>query len=158
LVINTWMLIKYRLTVFLESLISFPCKIKKMKIISTDIAELSFDEEESILHIKMLEDAHMNLEKTKEHYNIIKELTKSSKYLALIDATNFFRIDNDASRFAALPETTKDRVAAAHYTLNVSNRLTANFFRLFYKPRIPVQAFKTKEEALRWLKSEQINC
>jgi hypothetical protein len=129
-----------------------------MKIIRTEIAELNFDEEESILHIKMLEDAHMNLQNTKEHYNIIKELTKGCKYLALIDATNYFKIDGDASKFAALPETTKDRVAAAHYTLNVSNRLTANFFRLFYKPEIPVQAFKTKEDALRWLKSEQINC
>ena len=101
----------------------------------------------------MKEDAHMKLENTKEHYRIISELTNGSKYLTLVDATNYFRIDDDASQFAALPETTKNRIAVAHYTSNVSNRLTANFFRIFYRPEIPVQTFKTKEEAMEWLLS-----
>lgn len=125
----------------------------EMKVIYTDIAELSFDENEAILFIRMLEDAHMKIENTKEHYKIINELTYGQKYRALVDASNYFRIDDDASQYAALPDTIKNRLAAAHFTSNVSNRLTANFFRLFYKPEIPVRTFKTKEEALEWLLS-----
>lgn len=103
----------------------------------------------------MLEDAHMNLENTKVHYNVISDLTKGKKHLVLIDSTNYYTIDQESLKYAAKPGTAEGRVAAAHFTLNMANRLISNFFKLFYKSQIPIQTFNTKEEALRWLREQK---
>jgi len=123
-------------------------------MVRTEIAEISFDESTSILHIKMFEDAKMDLENTVEHYDLIKSLTSGKKHLVLVDATHFFSIDEKALQYAAQPETTKNRIATAYFTTHLGNRFTTNFFKTFYKPNLPVQSFKTKQEALEWLKTQ----
>ena len=95
-----------------------------MKIVYTKIAELNFIEGESILNIKVLEDAVMNFENTKAHYETIKELTGNKKYLALVDVSNSFKIEPEALAYSALPEVLSNRIAAAHYNSSASNTLT----------------------------------
>ncbi len=126
-------------------------------MVKTEIATLIFHKEISILEIILNKDAHMDLKKTKEHYNLIEELTNGQKYLAFVDATHFFRVDEDASVYAALPETIENRIAAAHYTTNLANRLTSNFFRLYFKPNIPFQTFSIKKDAIKWLLLQKEN-
>lgn len=133
-------------------------KIKMMKTIYTDLAELHFDESQSILYVKILEDVHVDMEKIQEHYKIINEVTKGQKYSALVDATNYFTSDDDALRYAALPEVTRARVATAFHSLNLANRLTIHFYRLLYKPNFAINLFRTSDTALEWLKLEQNAC
>jgi hypothetical protein len=128
-----------------------------MKTILTDIAELFFDEETLILHIKILEDVHMDLEKTISHCRMVQKITKGEKYMALVDATNYFTSDEDALKYLALPETTGGRIAMAFHSLNLANRLTIHFFRLLYKPNFAIHLFRVHEDALEWLKAEQQN-
>lgn len=129
-----------------------------MKTILTDIAEISFDEETSILHIKIQEDVHIDLKKTIVHTRAIQKITNGEKYLALVDATNYFTSDDDALKYFALPATTKERIAMAFHSLNLANRLTIHFFRLLHKPNFAIHLFRTHDDALNWLKLEQQNC
>lgn len=129
-----------------------------MKTILTDIAEIFFDKETSILHVKILEDVHMDLAKTIHHVMTIHSITRGEKYMALVDATNYFTCDDEALKYLALPDTTKGRIAMAFHSLNLANRLTIHFFRLLHKPNFAIHLFRTHEDALGWLKLEQQNC
>ncbi len=129
-----------------------------MKTVYTDVASISYDEITSIIHLKIMDDAHLDLEKVKEYYNVIKTLTRGEKHSVLFDASNYFTSDEEALKYAALPETTKGRVAVAYHSLNLANRLTIHFFRLLHKPRFAIQLFRTKEEAMNWLNQECEGC
>lgn len=129
-----------------------------METTLTDIAEISFDEATAILHVKILEDIHMDLQKTINHSQEVQKVTKGEKYMALVDATNYFTSDDEALKYLALPDTTKGRMAMAFYSLNLANRLTIHFFRLLHKPSFAIHLFRTNEDALGWLKMEQQNC
>jgi hypothetical protein len=124
-----------------------------MKIVKTEIAELHFNAKESILHIKIIKGAEMNIKNTEEHYKTIEEITGGKKYLALIDSSEYFTIDSETLKFTASPKITEKRIATAHYRPSMGNKLTIDFFRKFHSPSLPVNSFATKKEALEWLKS-----
>jgi hypothetical protein len=124
-----------------------------MKLAYTNIAELRHNEEDSILSIKILEGAEMTFENTRAHYHIINKLTNNKRYLALVDAANFFTITPEALRHASLQEVVSNRIATAHYNSSTMNKLTTNFFATYYRPPIPIRIFDTKKEAVVWLRS-----
>jgi hypothetical protein len=128
-----------------------------MKTVCTAIAELSFDENESLLHIRVLKDAEMNLKNTIAHYKLIGEITEGKNYLALVDATEYFSINSETLKYTSLPETIEKRIATAHYNPSFGNKLTMDFFRKKHKPDLPVNSFDTKEEAIEWLKVQWKN-
>jgi hypothetical protein len=124
-----------------------------VKLAYTDIAELRYKEEDSLLRIKIFEGAEMSLENSRRHYQIINQLTDNKRYLALVDATNFFTITPEALRHCSLPEVVNNRIATAHYNSSTMNKLTTNFFANYYRPPIPIRIFDSEQEALEWLRS-----
>ena len=128
----------------------------RVKKAQTDIAELHYDPEESILYISIFEGAEMNLEVTKFHYKIIAELTENKPHAVLLDASVYFSVDKESMEFTSQAETMSKRIATAHFDPNIANDITVNFFKARFKPPGPVKIFKTKPEALLWLK-EQIS-
>lgn len=138
-----------------SGLILIPFKIQfeiHMPTTLTKIAELNFDEESSVLHIRVIEGAEMNLQNTIAHYQAIEKITGGKKYLALVDASEYYSILPEALTFAALPQTIEKRIATAHYQTSLSNKLTLDFYRKFHKPSLAINTFQTKEEATAWLK------
>lgn len=123
----------------------------------TPIGEISFNEEESVLHIKINEFAEMNLENTKIHYKMINELVKDRPYVALVEASNYYAIDKEAWKYASLNEVVSNRKAVAHYNPCLANRLTTSFFLRAYSSCMPVKLFNAKQEALEWLKEIYLN-
>ena len=128
-----------------------------MKSALSSVAELSFDELQSILNIKMLKGAVLNLANAKHHGIKIQELTQNKPYLALIDTSHFFTIDEDALKYAAIPSKLENRIAAAYYNPNLANRFTVEIFRKIGNPAFSVQIFNKKEDALQWLKKQGEN-
>ncbi len=125
-----------------------------MKTMNTKLSELKYDEKEYILYIKIKDDVTMTTEVVKEHFRATSKLTNDENHFVLIDASNYFNIDEEALKCAALEKFTKGRVAAAFYSTNLASRLTIHFFKLFARPSYLVQLFKTKEDALSWLGHE----
>jgi hypothetical protein len=128
-----------------------------MKTINTKMSELQYDEKEFILYIKIKNDVTIDLESIEEHFASITKLTKNENHFALIDASNYFSIDEESLKYAAMEEYTVGRVAAAFYSANLASRLTIHFFKLFRRPSYLVQLFKKKEDALNWLGHEVKN-
>ena len=125
-----------------------------MKTASTKISELQYDEKEFILYIKIKDDVTVDLESIKEHFNATRELTNSQNHFALIDASNYFNMEDEALKYAAMEEYTVGRIAAAFFSTNLASRLTIHFFKLFRRPDYLVELFKKKEDALDWLGHE----
>ncbi|MES2567090.1 MAG: hypothetical protein V4565_09510 [Bacteroidota bacterium] len=125
--------------------------------IYTDVAELSYDRVNSLVHIKLLENITINVEKAQRLIQTIKKITEGKKHYTLIDATNYIFIDDDALKYMASPEACADKLGSAYYSINLANRLTMHFFKVFHKPSYPVELFKKKEEAVNWIKQTRIN-
>jgi hypothetical protein len=124
-----------------------------MQTILTPLANLSYDIAENILFIKMHEGAEMNLFNTKVHFSLINNMVGNKKYLALIDSMNYYSIERDAWKYASTENVLSNRKAAAHINTCIPNRLTLSYFTHTYNSLIPIEFFKTKEEAEKWLKS-----
>lgn len=124
-----------------------------MEIIRTPIAEISFNKEESILFIKLIEGAEMSLENAKAHYEKINALVGGAQYLALVDASNYYTIERNAWAYASQKEVYSNRRAVAHFNSSTANKLTTSFFKTAYDAAMPMQIFDTRKEALKWLKS-----
>jgi hypothetical protein len=122
-----------------------------MKSLRTPIADISFDENDNILHIKVREGAEMTLENATTHYRNISDLIGNKKYLALVDAKEPFTINQDAWQFASHKEVATNRVAVAHYNSCPSNKLTMNFFKSVYDTSMPIKIFNSESEARQWL-------
>jgi len=126
-------------------------------VLNTGIADISFNYEQAILSIYVLEGAEMTLDNTKRHYEEIRKLVGDTKYYALIDSSNYYRTDPSALQFAASMDAIGNRLASAHYNSSIANSLTVNYFKNIYSPHIPVRLFKTYEEALEWIISLKEN-
>ena len=125
-----------------------------MKKDLSPVAELNFDEKDSVLYIKMLEGAVLNLANTKQHARQMEELTLGKPYLALIDATNFFTMDEESLKFSSAPIKPPNRIAGACFNPTLANRFTVEIFRKFGNPKYPMEVFNTKAEAIQWLKKQ----
>lgn len=125
-----------------------------MKKDLSPVAELSFDEKESVLHIKMLEGAVLNLANTKQHARQMEELTSGKPYIALIDTTNFFTIDEEIYKQSSTSLKPPNRIAGACFNPTLANRFTVEVFRKFGNPKYPMEVFNTKAEAMQWLKKQ----
>jgi len=121
-----------------------------MDIAQSRIAELSFDEKTSILHVDILPEADMTLDNLREHYRIIKKITKGKKYFALVDVHNLYLIGTEGLEFALSKEALENRMAAAYCSPPLANRL--NIFFLAHKASIPIEIFPCKESGLNWLR------
>ena len=125
-----------------------------MKKDLSPVAELSFDEKESVLYIKMLEGAVLNLTNAIEHSQQMEQITLGKPYLALIDTTSFFTMDEEALQFSSNPPKQPNRIAAACFNPTLANRFTVEVFRKLGNPKYPMEVFATKDEALQWLKKQ----
>jgi hypothetical protein len=128
-----------------------------MENFKTPIAELSYDNREHILHVRIIEGAEMTLANARIHYEKINSLLGNKKHLVLVDAQHYYRIDKEAWVYASGKEVVSNRVAVAHYNSCNANKLETSFYKSLLNTAMPVEVFNTKEEAICWLKSYRSN-
>jgi hypothetical protein len=124
-----------------------------MELLNTPIAEITYNDNEHILHIKIKEDAEMNLSNAQTHYKKINSLLGDKKHLVLVDASNYYRIDKNAWEYASKKEVVSNRIAVANYNSCDANKLQTQFYKANLNTLMPVEIFNSKEEAIKWLKS-----
>ena len=122
-----------------------------MEKIKSKIAQLSYDEKESILHVEIDEDADMSLENLKEHYNTIEQVTNGQSYFALIDAGNLYHIEWDGLEYSSGKEAFGNRLAAAYCNPPLANRLNINYLKIVHNIAIPINIFPTRQSGLSWI-------
>ena len=124
----------------------------RMNKVRTSVAEMFIDED-GILQIKMLEGVHITLEKVKEYYEASCQLTKFSKVLVMVDNTLDYTITDEAKKYSAGEEASRNKIAIAVISNSIANKLAANLYIKFYKPIVPTKMFSDKSAALKWLKT-----
>ena len=111
--------------------------------------------DESIILLEFKPDVIFELEDAIAVNTKIYNLVKGEPFLSLIDISNRYGTISEQARdhFAKDPLTKDIRIAEAFIITNLPMRLLANFYKNFHKPINPIKLFKSKTEAVKWLKS-----
>lgn len=88
-----------------------------------------------------------------EHTRILSQITHGIPSLLLLDYSNSTMLYTHEAReyFAKNKDHLKQVKAKAMIVKSIANKLAANFYVAFHKPKIPVQNFKKKSSAIKWL-------
>jgi hypothetical protein len=128
-----------------------------MRNFKTPLAEISYNDREQLLHVRILEGAEMTLTNAQVHYEKINSLLGNKKHVVLVDAKHYYRIDKEAWIYASKKEIISNRIAVAHYNSCHANKLETSFYKAQLNTAMPVEVFNTKEEAVKWLRSHRNN-
>ncbi|HSH67580.1 MAG TPA: hypothetical protein VLB84_17700 [Bacteroidia bacterium] len=122
-----------------------------MKSIQTKVAVISYDSNERLLRMTILEGAEIELENAIENYEAAQSLTNNTKHLLLVDAHANVYISKEARAYSAELKPNAP-IAMAIVVTSTANRLIGNFYINFNKPKVPTKLFSTEEKAIEWLK------
>lgn len=123
-----------------------------MKTIHTKVATFSYNQNERLLHMKILNGAEIELENAIENYEAAQLLVAGNKHLLLVDGTSTVYVSKDAKVYAA-KQKPNSPIAMAVIVTSAANRLVGNFYINFNKPAVPTRLFTTEDKAIEWLKS-----
>ncbi len=119
-------------------------------VAKTRSAELTYSD--GIVSVLVTLDSDLDLEAMKEIVAARMELVDWQPHTVLIEAESNHHSEKEAREYLANYE--KDpALAMAVVSNNLAVRLLANFYVKFDKPRIPTKLFKSREDALAWLKT-----
>lgn len=122
-----------------------------MKIIHTKVATFSYNSNERLLRMKIMEGAEIELENAVENYEAAQLLVEGHKHLLLVDATVNVYISKEAKTYAAKNKPNSP-IAMAVIVTSTANRLIGNFYINVNKPSVPTKLFPTEDKAIEWLK------
>ena len=122
-----------------------------MKTIQTKVATFSYNSNERLLRMTILEGAEIELENAIQNYETAQSLTGDTKHLLLVDAHANVYISKEARSYSAELKPNSP-IAMAVVVTSTANRLIGNFYINFNKPKVPTKIFSTEEKAIEWLK------
>ena len=109
--------------------------------------------DEGVLHVHIKDGSEMELSDAILAVEAEGKVGGGKKYPVLIDCGEFASVDKEARVFSASPESNIYTIASAIAFVSLGHKLLANFYIKHNKPSVPTQMFKTKEEAIEWLKT-----
>ncbi len=124
-----------------------------MKKITTNTSEITYNKIERLLHVKLLENAEIELEDAIQIHRVAEQLTDGDKFMVLLDANTIVTVSKEARAFTAKQHENDGRIAEAFVVNSLANKLVGNFYINFNKPQIPTKIFSNKEKAMIWLQS-----
>ncbi|OIQ31897.1 MAG: hypothetical protein BM555_05065 [Crocinitomix sp. MedPE-SWsnd] len=108
--------------------------------------------ENSILEIKLKEDAVVDIDQVLEQIRLSKEIVRADVYSVLIDANVINETSSQALLFLK-NSTFLNIKRVAIVTNNLATRLVANHFRKTSSINPDLQVFKCKNTSEKWLKA-----
>lgn len=121
-----------------------------MNKVTTSINEIYLDAQ-GILHVTVLDNAEITLEKVKEDYQTIVKHFGPGKFLVLSNIENSFIITPEARHFAQQEAINKLHRATAITGNNPVSRIIINLLMRLNPPATPFKLFAGEKEAIEWL-------
>lgn len=81
------------------------------------------------------------------------EYAPGKKFAVLMEAPDFFQIGTETRRVAASEEYSKDMIAVALCSNNLSLKILGSLYIKINRPVVPTKFFDDREKAEEWLKS-----
>lgn len=116
----------------------------------THTAEIKLDDR-GFLYIKILPDSCIDEEDALDNLLVIKNMSKNTKLLKLIDLRGEWTITKKAKQVSiknVSPETT---IARAYITNSYFSKVLHDFFDSFGRQGIPQKFFTSEQKAIEWL-------
>jgi hypothetical protein len=113
-----------------------------------------FERRQNYLYIRYKEFSRIDLEVAEMHAKIILDLCNGKRYPFVLDGLDL-QVDfsHEARVFISEYEpVVKIRSAQAIVVNNTHNKLIANYFHKFHKPKNPIEIFSKFEDAVGWVK------
>jgi hypothetical protein len=108
---------------------------------------------EGIVNVLYLDHAEITKEIKQEMHLIFLRITDGQKYPFLFSAAGSLWYTKAGRDYASEIEYKQPFLAVAMYAPTLGYRLIAEFYGRFYKPAVPYEVFKNKEEAIKWLRT-----
>ncbi|TND07792.1 MAG: hypothetical protein FD123_2943 [Bacteroidetes bacterium] len=86
-------------------------------------------------------------------HEVFLRITGGEKHPFLFESEGSLWYTREGREFASHIEHKQPFLAVAMVAESLAFRLIADFYGRFYKPKMPYKVFKTREEALDWLKT-----
>lgn len=96
--------------------------------------------------------ANIVLEDSIEHMVITSKITKSKKWVMLVDMRQINSVSKEARVYYSNQNVAEGRMAIALLTDSYFSKILANFFIAYSKPDYPIKLFTSKEKGIAWLK------
>ncbi len=113
--------------------------------------------EDGIVQIDIDHEAEVEVEEVIEGTNYILNALKNHKAPVLFIANEFSIPSKETRDYLAKKESVPYSLADAYVIHSFSQKLVGNFYLKVNKPARPTQIFTNKDEAIKWLKTFQIN-
>ncbi len=110
-----------------------------------------FKDNDGIIHVEIIEGAHICLQSIKESGKYIHSYAGNRKELVIVDARKHHTITDEAMSFLKTEMIEKNRLATAVVTDKLGIRIMIDYFTKFLKSKAKVRIFTSEEEALKWL-------
>ncbi|HXB10463.1 MAG TPA: hypothetical protein VNZ45_00640 [Bacteroidia bacterium] len=121
-----------------------------MEKIQTKTHAVSKDEN-GIIHLEVIEGAHVDTSSIKELHTIYKQLAGNNKMLLLVNAHVHYTMTGEATEYLKTNLLDKDRLATAIISTKLGVRITVDSFKTMLKAKSQVKMFADKQEAMEWL-------
>ena len=120
-----------------------------MRVIHTGTDVISVDEH-GIIHKRVLEGVHIDVNAVKEAEKVCDELGNATKHIVLVDANAMHTMTPEAVEELKKNLTDK-RIATAVYSNRTGIRILVDYLEREHKGTAPSRIFHDKAEALNWL-------
>jgi hypothetical protein len=107
---------------------------------------------DGIIHLGIKDDVEVNVEDIREMNKAVEKIGGGRKFANLVTVGKYTTVSKEARDFAATDEANQYTLADAYVLHSFHQKIIANFFIKFNKPKLPVKFFDSEEEALEWLR------
>lgn len=108
---------------------------------------------DNILQIETMPDVEYGYEEAKIVISNILSIADNKQYYLLILSGEFSNVTVESMKILSTPQAMSYALAKAYVINSTSQKLMANYYLNVIKPQKPVQFFKDKESAEKWLLS-----
>ena len=112
----------------------FEVSLKDTNILTVELSPSQFDKEE-----------------VQQVLENVKYLAQNRKYLVLVNSGPVASITYEGLKVLAKHESFSYAFAKAYVIQTISQRIMANLYLRYFKPKIPIRFFKSKKDAELWL-------
>ena len=104
-----------------------------------------------LIRLEALGNVQINLAMAREMNNSIGVLTKGKPALVLLVGNALTQVDQEAMDLSSSEEGLQFTIGDAMVVKSIKERVLANFYLKFNRPKKPTKIFNSEEEAIKWL-------
>jgi len=127
--------------------------INILEEIKTSVCKI-YRRDDGIIHIIINDNAEIDIDQSREIFNITKKFSKKPKdLLVLVNSGKYSTATSEVREFSSSDEASSPTFAEAIVLHSLAQKILINFLLNFYRPKRHMKMFNNEDEAVKWLYS-----